>query len=199
MSGFAMRVWWGVFWVGSLLIALATLRAVVLPMELVMPNMAHYRLDAPLALVAHLVGGPLALALAPFQLWAGLRRRRPTLHRWMGRAYGAAILVGGVGALAMVSDFTGSGFAAAGFAALGLAWLFTTAAGIWHARAGDLAAHRRWMLRSVALTFAAVTLRLIMAPLMAAGWSVNDTYLITAWGCWVPNLIVMEWWLRRGR
>lgn len=191
------RLWMAGFWAGSLLIALATLRALVLPLDLVMPNMAHYLTDAPLALVAHLVGGPLALALAPFQLWAGLRRRWPALHRWTGRVYAASIVVGGVGALALVPDFTGGTFAAAGFVALGLAWLATTGLGIWHARAGDLAAHRRWMLRSVALTFGAVTLRLIMAPLMAAGWSVNDTYLITAWGCWVPNLIVIEWWLRR--
>lgn len=191
------RVWTLVFWTGSLLIALATLRVLILPIGVVMPNMAHYVGDAPLALVAHLVGGPLALALAPFQLWAGLRSRRPGLHRWTGRFYGLSVALGGVGALALVPDFTGSTFAAAGFVGLGLAWLVTTGLGIWHARAGDLAAHRRWMLRSVALTFGAVTLRLIMAPLMAAGWSVNDTYLITAWGCWVPNLIVLEYWLRR--
>ncbi len=191
------RLWMFLFWTGSLLIALATLRALVLPMDLVMPNMAHYLTDAPLALIAHLVGGPLALALAPFQLWAGLRQRRPALHRWTGRLYVLSVAVGGVGALALVPDFTGSAFAAAGFVALGVLWLAFTGLGIWHARAGDLAAHRRWMLRSVALTFGAVTLRLIMAPLMAAGWSVNDTYLITAWGCWVPNLIVIEYWLRR--
>lgn len=193
------RLWLWLFWGGSILIALASLRGFLLPIEVVMPNMAHYLVDAPLALVAHLVGGPLALLLAPFQTWAGLRSRRPALHRWLGRIYVGAIVIGALGALALVPRFTGSPFAATGFVALGLVWMATTGAGIWQARAGNLVAHRRWMLRSIALTFAAVTLRLIIAPLAAAGWSVNDTYLITAWGCWVPNLVFMELWLRRNR
>lgn len=197
MPAFYPRAWTTVFWLGSLLIALASMRWLLAPLDLVMPNMAHYRFDAPFGLFAHLIGAPLALLLAPFQLWAGLRRRRPGVHRWLGRLYALSIVLGGVGALALVPTFTGSAFAAAGFTGLALAWMITTGLGIWQARAGNLAAHRRWMLRSVALTFAAVTLRLMMGPLAASGWSVNDTYLITAWGCWVPNLIVMEWWLRR--
>lgn len=55
------------------------------------------------------------------------------------------------------------------------------------------------MIRSVALTFGAVMLRVYMTPLMASGWSVPETYQITAWASWVPNLIVVEWWFRRGR
>jgi len=197
MPPFYPRAWTRVFWLGSLLIAFASMRWLLAPLDLVMPNMAHYRFDAPFGLFAHLIGSPLALLLAPFQLWAGLRSRRPRVHRWLGRLYVLSIALGGVGALVLVPTFTGSAFAAAGFTGLALAWLMTTGLGIWHARVGNFTAHQSWMLRSVALTFAAVTLRLMMGPLAAAGWSVNDTYLITAWGCWVPNLIVMEWWLRR--
>ena len=62
---------------------------------------------------------------------------------------------------------------------------------------GDLARHRWWMQRSLALTFSAITLRIIMAPLMASGWTVAETYDVTAWGAWVLNLIVLEWWQRR--
>lgn len=50
------------------------------------------------------------------------------------------------------------------------------------ARAGDYDAHRRWMLRSRTLTFGAVTLRIIMGPLMAMGWTGAQTYDVTAWG-----------------
>jgi len=80
---------------------------------------------------------------------------------------------------------------------LAVLWVGTTVLGIWAAIQRDFAAHRRWMLRSVALTFAAVTLRVIMAPLMLSGWSVTDTYLITAWAAWIPNLLLVEWYLRR--
>ena len=187
------------FWIASLAVGLMSLRWLVLPMDLAMPNMAHFQTDAPLALIAHLTGGPLALLLAPFQLWSGLRARRPGVHRALGRIYGLAILIGSLGSLALVPAFTGSSFAAAGFVALALLWLATTALGIRAARARDFVRHRRWMLRSVALTFAAVTLRVMMAPLMAAGWSVNETYQVTAWGCWLVNLAVIEALLWRRR
>ncbi|MCW1932804.1 DUF2306 domain-containing protein [Pararhodobacter zhoushanensis] len=185
------------FWIGALSVGLISLRTLVLPLDVVMPAMAHYLADVPLGLQAHIIAAPLALILAPFQLWRSLRARRPVLHRWTGRAYGLAVLVAAIGSLVMVPHFTGSTFAALGFVALAVLWIGFTALGIAKARAGDLSAHRRWILRSVALTFAAVTLRLIMAPLMAMGWELNDTYLITAWGSWLINLAVLEVWQAR--
>ena len=185
------------FWISALGVALVSWRVLLAPVEWVMPAMAHYLADFPLSLAAHVFLGPLALLLAPFQLWQGLRRRRPGLHRWLGRLYALAILGGGLASLALMTGFQGSAFAASGFVALAVLWIGTTLWGIGRARAGDLAAHRRWMQRSVALTFAAVTLRLIMAPLMAAGWSVTETYEITAWGSWLINLAVLEVWQQR--
>lgn len=185
------------FWVLALLVSGLSLRGLVLPLEIVMPNMAHYGPETPLALWAHLIGGPLALALSPFQLSARLRLRRPWLHRWTGRLYGLSILWAGLGALALLPNFTGSPFAATGFGVLGVIWIVATALGIWHARAGRLGLHRIWMIRSVALTCAAISLRIIMAPLMAIGWEVNQTYEITAWGSWVLTLTLAEWHLRQ--
>jgi hypothetical protein len=185
------------FWVSALMISGLSLRAFVLPLDIVMPNMAHFLQDAPLALWAHLTGGPLALALAPFQVSPRLRQSRPRLHRWMGRLYGLSILIAGLGALALLPQFTGSAFAAAGFGMLGGLWLVATALGIWHARARRFDLHRIWMVRSVALTCAAISLRIIMAPLLALGWQVNETYDITAWGSWIVTLIFAEWHLKR--
>lgn len=185
------------FWFLSLAIALVSLRFLALPLEQAMPNMAHYLTDAPLGLFSHVVAGPLAMALAPFQLWGGLRRARPRLHRWLGYVSATAIAVAGLGSLALLPTFQGSLWAASGFACLAVLWLAATARGIWLARAGRLTEHRAWMLRSVALTLAGVTLRLIMPFLILRGWSVVETYDVTAWACWLPNLIAVEWWLRR--
>lgn len=173
------RLWSVPFALLSALVALVSLRALVAPLDQVMPNMAHFLTDAPWALWGHVLGAPLALALAPFQLSEGLRARRPGLHRALGRVYALAVLVAGLSALGLVPTSIASPWARTGFAGLALAMR------------GDRAAHRRWMLRSIALTFAAVTLRLYMAPLMAAGWSVAETYDVTAWACWVPNLFVL--------
>lgn len=192
-----VRVGMGVLAGLSLLLALASLRVLVLPFELVMPDMAHFQWEAPLRLWGHVLGAPLALALAPLQLWTGFRVRHPGLHRWSGRLYGLAVLVGGLAGLTLAPTSVASDFARAGFMVLAVAWIGTTAWGIGLAMRGDLARHRWWMQRSLALTFSAITLRIIMAPLMASGWTVAETYDVTAWGAWVLNLIVLEWWQRR--
>lgn len=183
----------------SLLVAVMSLRFLIAPMELVMDHMIHYRPDVPIAMYAHILGAPIALALAPFQLWRRLRDRRPAVHRAMGYGYALAVLVAGVGSFVMLPYFNGTLWSAVGFAVLGGLWVGFTGRGVWLARAGNHTAHRRWMIRSVALTFGAVMLRVYMTPLMASGWSVPETYQITAWASWVPNLIVVEWWFRRGR
>lgn len=183
-----------------LLVALATVRIVFLPLEAAMPNMAHYAQSLPLALWGHILFSPLALFLMPFQLSARLRGRRPRLHRWTGRLYALAVLGGGVSAIALVTRIEASAFAALGFGLLGATWIAVTAAGIRAAMAGRMAEHRRWMLRSAALSFAAVTLRLMMPILVAgAGMTNAESYQIISWACWLPNLLAVELWLRHER
>ena len=65
-------------------------------------------------------------------------------------------------------------------------------------RAGDVTRHRQWMVRSYALTLAAVTLR-IQLPFYQAvlGLSFDDAYAIVAWFCWIPNLVVAEWFFNQ--
>lgn len=169
------------FWsfaIPSLIVALVSWRILVLPMDLVMPGMAAYARQVPLAVWGHVLFAPVALALAPLQLSAGLRARRPALHRWSGRLYALSILIAAVAALALLPGSIASTFARSGFGTLAVLWIATTALGI---AAGDFSRHRIWMTRSVALTFAAVTLRVIMAPLMAAGWTVAETYQVHGW------------------
>ena len=192
------RLGFWVFAAMSAVVALVSLRFVVAPLELVMDHMAHYLPVLPWPLYGHIVLAPLALLLAPLQLWPGLRAARPALHRWTGRTYGVAVGVAGLSSLVMLPQFLGSVWALVGFCALAVLWTGCTAMGIAQARLGNFVAHRHWMLRSVALTFAAVTLRVYMAPLMANGWTALETYDVTAWASWLPNLIAVEWYLRRG-
>jgi hypothetical protein len=49
------------------------------------------------------------------------------------------------------------------------------------------------MIRNFALTFAAVTLRLYLPPVLIVGLPFAMSYAIIAWLCWVPNLLVAEW------
>jgi uncharacterized membrane protein len=183
------------FWILCLMIAVISLRFLTAPMAEVMDHMIHYLPAVPLPLYAHILLGPLALALAPFQLWQGLRQSRPRLHRYSGYVYVTSVTLAGAASLLMLPHFLGSPFAATGFLVMAILWVSLTLRGVFLARARDYAAHRRFMLRSVAITFGAVTLRLIMAPLIAQGWSVVETYQITAWASWLPNLIAVQLYL----
>lgn len=183
-------------WVLSLGVALASLRFLLLPPEIGLAHMAHQLALWPGAFLIHAFAAPVALALLPFQLRSGPRRNRPGLHRWLGRAYGLAILAGGLSGLLIATNATGGAVAKTGFLLLALLWLATTAMGVREARAGRIAAHRRWMLRSAALTLAAVTLRLWL-PLLDVTIGFDAGYPLVAWLCWVPNLIAAEWLIRR--
>ena len=48
------------------------------------------------SLFVHAFSGGIALLLGPFQFLSRLRDRFPTLHRWTGRVYLTAILIGGL-------------------------------------------------------------------------------------------------------
>ena len=181
----------------SLGVALVSWRFFVTGVEATMEFVAYHAQLRPIAFFAHVGLAPLALALMPFQFQSGLRRRRPTLHRWMGRIYALAILLSGTGGLVMAFGTTAGPVAACGFGFLAVFWLVTTARAVWLAMNRRIAEHRRWMLRSAALTFAAVTLRLYLPLSGLTGIDFIVAYTAISWLCWVPNLLVIEWWLWR--
>lgn len=141
----------------------------------------------------HIAASAVALALGPFQFLRSLRASAPWLHRWTGRFYVAACTLGGLagGAIAMFS--TSGSIAGAGFFSLAVLWLIFTGRAFSAVLYRDFLAHERWMIRSFALTLAAVTLRIYL-PI---GVTLNQgeftlPYTIIAWACWVPNLIAAE-------
>jgi uncharacterized membrane protein len=160
------------------------------------------------ALLVHVVAGGAALVLSPWQLWPALRRRAPGLHRWVGRTTVVAIAVAGTAGIVLAPFNHAGAVGTAGFGLLGAAWLWTTWRAYRAIRAGDVDAHRRWMTRSFALTFAAVTLRLWTGVLVAVleigldldpATAFDRAYALVPFLCWVPNLVVAELILRRRR
>lgn len=149
------------------------------------------------AIRLHIFASIAALALGPFQFSTRLRSRSPRLHRLMGRAYlGVGVLLGGASGLYVAQFAFGGTTARLAFTLLALAWLFTGWSAYAAIRRGNVAAHRAWMLRNFALTFAAVMLRLYLPVAMARGIPFEAAYPVIAWLCWVPNLIAVEAWLR---
>ena len=187
-------------WVLSLGVALVSWRFMVGGVEASMEFVAYHAQLRPIAFFAHVIFAPVALALVPFQLWQGLRNRRPIVHRVLGRLYGLAILISGASGLWLAATTMAGPVAAFGFGLLAVLWLGTTGWGISLAMRGDRVAHRRWMIRSIALTLAAVTLRIQIPMGMMLDIPFDSAYPAIAWLCWVPNLIVAEMivrWPRR--
>ena len=156
----------------------------------------------------HIAAGGIALVLAPFQFWAALRNRARAVHRMLGRIYLTAVLVAGVAALALAPVNSAGMVGFFGFGTLAVLWLWTGWRGLRAIRGGDVPSHQAWMIRNVALTYAAVTLRLWIGLLMGVQvpWITSDAtadaafanaYAAVPFLCWLPNLVVAEWLVRR--
>jgi uncharacterized membrane protein len=160
------------------------------------PLIAARRTTMPLALTAHLSGGLVALAVGAWQMNARLRSRVIQLHRWMGRTYVFAVLLGGLGALRMAVVSLQGWVTHLGFGLLAVLWLFTTARAYLAIRSHDETRHRAWMIRSYSLTVAAVTLRIYLPLSLVVGVPFASAYQAISWLCWVPNIILAEWLVR---
>jgi uncharacterized membrane protein len=147
-------------------------------------------------LIAHASFSSIALLSGPWQFLPLLRQRWPLVHRWIGRVYCSAVLLGWLSSLPIAAHAQAGAISSAGFLTLGFFWIGFTAAGYFTIRSGKVVAHRRWMIRSFALTAAAITLRIYLPLLPLTGFSFSTGYRIIAWACWVPNLFVAEWLLR---
>jgi uncharacterized membrane protein len=160
---------------------------------LVQPDMRATFVAHPIGIYTHVFGSAVALALGPLQFSSMLRERWPVLHRLLGRLYLViGVLVGGLAGLYMALHAFGGLAARLGFACLAGVWLYSGSRAYLAVRARDFMAHRRWMVRNFALTFASVMLRLYMPTSVAMGVTVEVAYPVIAWLCWLPNLIAAE-------
>ena len=196
MSNLSKPALWGLAALLSTIVALFSYRY-LFGVGLLAPNVMANLYHRPW-LYVHVAGGATALLVMPLQMWGGLRRRFPALHRRLGRIYAVGCLVGGTGGLICAFGTTAGPVAALGFGSLAMAWLVTTAQGWRFAVARRFDDHRAWMIRSFALTFSAVTLRLYLPLLPLLGFTVEQGYLASSYLAWIPNLLIAEFVLRGG-
>jgi uncharacterized membrane protein len=147
-------------------------------------------------LALHAGAAATALLVGAFQFLPRLRARRRAVHRWLGRIYATGCLVGGLSGLLLAAGTSAGPIGSAGFGGLAIAWLITTGQGWRFARARRFDEHRRWMIRSYALTFAAVTLRLYLPFPPLLGFDFMEGYRVISFLCWVPNLMLAELYIR---
>lgn len=146
------------------------------------------------AFYIHITGGLIALAVGPFQFLEKFRARHMKLHRQLGKIYVAAILVlGGPAGFFMAFFANGGPWADVGFMVMAFLWVGTTWLGLRDIMRKDLMGHIRWMIRSYAMCFAAVTLR-ILTPTLSLVFHMKIAYILilVAWLSWMINLVFAQ-------
>lgn len=194
-------------------VAVASGAALVSPY--VPPDIASSRLSVSgegyfTLLVAHIFTALVALVLGPLQFIPAVRARR-TVHRTIGRVYLLAGVLPGALAAVPVALLSGRLITQIGLTIPAVLWLVTGGLAYRSARRQDYARHQEWMIRNYALTFLAVTSRILVPLLLLSqialtgggggpiGARVTATIPIGQALGWVVNLIIVEALIRRRR
>lgn len=174
------------------LTALASLRYFSLQPAVFIPGQAVAYMANLGPLLLHIAGGTVALAIGPYQFLPNLRARRPRLHHVLGRVYLAAVLCTAVGGLGLARIALGGPMARLGFAVMAVVLLLFTLLAVAAIRRRDIATHRRWMYRSYAAVFSAVTFRAWLGLLLPFGLPFDAVYAVGAWVSWMVNVMVAD-------
>jgi uncharacterized membrane protein len=194
MSPVSKRVWGGLWSLAALL----SVGVAIFSYRFLLPNpMMGEEIAANLArkpwLPIHAVLAATALLVGPFQFLPRLRARAPRVHRTLGKIYVFACLAAAPAGLILATHSAAGPVAQSGFGVLSVIWFAVTAFALRLAMTRRFAEHRRWMIRSFAMTFAAVTLRLYLPiPPMFLHMSFIEGYRAISWFCWTSNLLVAE-------
>lgn len=125
-----------------------------------------------------------------------LLKNRPYIHRNIGKLYIFTILFLSAPSGFYIGIYANGGFnSKISFVTLSILWFYFTLKGLLHIKNKNILLHKKFMLRSFALTFSAITLRfwkVILVYLFHP--SPMDVYQIIAWLGWIPNLLIIEYY-----
>jgi hypothetical protein len=144
-------------------------------------------------LVAHVIGGMVALLSGPVQFWLGLNRRTKNPHRVVGILYVIGVAVGGAAAfqLAAHTDFGWSFGLSLIF--MSSAWIISTGLATVAICLRQVEQHREWMIRSYVLTFGFVTLRMLDVVFdIARIGTIMERKAAAGWLAWAVPLLITE-------
>ena len=108
-------------------------------------------------LIPHTLSAAIALLAGPMQFSSRLRQRYLKFHRVLGRIYVISVFIGALTGIALAAGRPGM----PGTCVQAAAWIICTTAAFITARNRQIARHRRWMVRSYAVTFTFVSSRVL--------------------------------------
>lgn len=147
------------------------------------------------AIIAHAVFSSIAIVSGVIQLRRSFRVKYPKVNIRLRYMYFVSVFFGSVTGF-YLAFFAYAGFAnVVGFSLLAILWLYTTYKAFIFQKHDNMPSFRIWIVRSYALTFAAVTLRIYMGLFFLIFGYKQFEYFYATLGflCWVPNLLFIEW------
>jgi hypothetical protein len=153
------------------------------------------------AFYVHVFSSLFALLAGFTQFSKPIRISFPRVHRSLGKAYIVNILlITGPAGLLMAFYANGGTSSRLGFFILSVLWWYCTYQAWRSAVTRNFSKHRAFMLRSYALTLSAITLRIWKLSFAHyLGLPPMDIYRMVAWLGFVPNIVLVEYWLYRER
>ncbi|MFC6247446.1 DUF2306 domain-containing protein [Flavobacterium psychroterrae] len=145
----------------------------------------------------HVYSAIFVLLAGFFQLSPLLLKKFPVTHRNIGKFYVFVVLFLSAPSGLFIGLFANGGFyAKISFVTLSILWFYFTLKGFTSIKNKNIDQHKAFMLRSFALTFSAITLRFWKVILVYLFHPAPmDVYQIIAWLGWIPNLLIIEYYL----
>ena len=153
--------------------------------------------------LTHIIPGLAFVILVPFQLSRSWRNRHLRAHRWMGRIVMILGVIIGISALAMSTNPIGGAIEASATIFFDLFFLFALTKAYLHIRRREIALHREWIIRAMAIALGIATVRPIMGFFFATsrltGLRPHQFFGIAFWIGFSLTYLVGELWIRYTR
>jgi uncharacterized membrane protein YozB (DUF420 family) len=146
----------------------------------------------------HILLAIISLLTGPLGVIKKIRVKSIKFHRWNGRLYVLSILMNFIPGVYVSFFATGGWPSTIGFLILNTLWLGTTLLGYWYIKRQKVIQHRQWIIRSFFLSFANMTIYIIVAIAhYAMNFPYGNAYTIAVWLCWILNLFIAEITIRK--
>ncbi|GIO28161.1 DUF2306 domain-containing protein [Ornithinibacillus bavariensis] len=146
----------------------------------------------------HILLAILSLLTGPLGILKKIRVNAMNFHRWNGRLYVLFIMLNFIPGFYVSFFATGGWLSTIGFHILNTLWLGTTMMGYWNIKRKRVIVHSKWMTRSFFLSFANMTIYIIVLithTIMNVPYGIS--YTIAVWSCWFLNLFIAEILIRK--
>ena len=158
-------------------------------------HLSYYRI----AFYIHIFSSVPVLFFGAFLFSERILKRFSKVHRMLGKGY-VGLVLGLSAPTGMVLAFHANGGwpVQLSFLLATPLWWYFTWRGLKTAISLDFVSHRKWMIRSYAMAFSAITLRASQVFFSAFNLVSPDyQYMVVSWVSWVLNLFIVEIYLRK--